>query len=304
MGRILAAALIFIFMRPVCAFSPFPYGEFAVDYFVMLSGITYVLFSSGGFRRPLNTWIFNETAVATVSDVFTDQSDLICVQLLSRPLQWKKPSTRRFLASASGTSMYFGCRYISTVMWFMPFFMQAYLLIPLIDWLAERMNPAALVLAAFCLSCLLAQVVSLFFEDGAAVLVCRIGTRCSACPMFVSALFWVGRRSKPAAIGGPCCAGLVGLLSWLTGRPVAARLLARLYALGRIIPVLLSSLNIDFTLAARGRTRNFCGCWASTLPFYLFQAAPMHAIRNHFGRRFWSRGRIFWSAGLLRFGWC
>jgi Na+-transporting NADH:ubiquinone oxidoreductase subunit NqrE len=63
------------------------------------------------------------------------------------------------LLSSTGLSQYMGVRYMSTVMWFVPFILQVYCLFPVVEWLLDRVHPALLQVLAFAVSLLLIAVV-------------------------------------------------------------------------------------------------------------------------------------------------
>ncbi len=64
-------------------------------------------------------------------------------------------------------SQYFGYRYLSVVMWFVPFIIQVYLLLPPIAWIMSRIEPMIILIAAFLLSYVLIVLVCLHYPEKA-----------------------------------------------------------------------------------------------------------------------------------------
>ena len=175
-GRILAASVIYYFHVGLFRHCPLStFGEFAVEYFVILSGVSYILFTSTKPSTPSEYFKYIKKRLTSLFPVFCVVNVVFYLGSFYHPSELGRPYRFvEFLASTTGVSMYLGWKYMSGVMWFMPFIMQVYLLIPLVDWWARRLNPIILLLVAFCLSCLFAHMVPFFVkEDLAAKLVCK-----------------------------------------------------------------------------------------------------------------------------------
>lgn len=289
-GRILAATVIFYFHAGLlCHFPLFPYGEYAVEYFIILSGITYALFSNPITLTVPNYFAYVKKRLTALFPMFVLVNVVLYAasfcssSTLGRPY---KPV--EFLVSATGLSMYFGWKYMSTVMWFMPFIVQVYLLLPLIDWCVRRVNPVILMLASFCVSCLMAQVAVFFLKDVAPVdLVCknwspvlRLPEVCAGVIMGRMALkdcdYWKGLS---AVI-------LFGVLSLLVSVSQEAGWLANFYMPwnGFLVPMLVlgaSWLVAPLAWSVRPEIMRLLGM--ASFAFYLLHAAPIVTVAHRFG---------------------
>jgi peptidoglycan/LPS O-acetylase OafA/YrhL len=285
-GRILAASVIFCFHIGWFPFAP--YGEFAVEYFIILSGITYLLFSKSKPATPAACVDYLKHRLAALFPAFLLVNLAIYLGSFCYPSMLGRPyAFAEFLASATGTSMYFGWKYMSTVMWFMPFIVQVYLLLPLLDWAARRLNPVVLVLTAFGLSCWLAQMVSAFVSpDFAPRLICKNWS-----PVFRLPEVCVGIILGRMALGHGRGAGLLavaafGLLSLLVGWLQPLSLFpAHLYMpwAGFLVPALLfigAALLSPLTGLLNVRWIRLLGL--ASFSFYLLHAAPVLAISHRF----------------------
>lgn len=74
--------------------------------------------------------------------------------------------------STSGLSQYFDFRYLSTLMWFIPFVIQIYVFLPFIDWVVQKVKPAIVVLSSFALSYALITLV-FSYTPTSALVICR-----------------------------------------------------------------------------------------------------------------------------------
>jgi peptidoglycan/LPS O-acetylase OafA/YrhL len=300
-GRILAASAIFYFhvgLFQQCPLSA--YGNFAVEYFVILSGISYILFSSTKPSTPAEYFKYVKSRLASLFPVFFLVNLILYLgsfyhsSVLGRPYSFVE-----FLASTTGASMYLGWKYMSTVMWFMPFIMQVYLLIPLVDWLARRLNPVVLLLAAFGLSCLLTQMVPFFVKDDtAAKFVCKNWSPIFRLPEVCVGII-LGRsvlmrcdwwRGMLAAAG-------FGILSLLVSLWPTANFISHIYMpwSGFMVPVILfgiSALLSPMLHVANTRIIRLLGL--SSFFFYLIHAAPIAAIDSRLGNHI-----FVWSSYYL-----
>lgn len=291
-GRILAASLIYYFH--IGLFDKYPLsnrGEFAVEYFVMLSGISYILLSKSKPAKWSEYFAYIKKRFTSLFPVFFLVNLLIYLGSFFYTSSLGKPfSFAEFIASTSGISLYLGWKYMSNVMWFMPFIMQVYLLLPLIDWTARRINPVTLVLIAFGVSCLLAQMMPLFANSEYQLkLICKNWS-----PIFRLPEVCVG-----VILGRICLtrnglgAGLLAVIVYGT-LALAVDTVESTYAFGRfympwngfVVPLFIfgvSALISPLLRAANSNLLRWLGI--SSLPFFLLHAAPIATISHHFQNR-------------------
>ncbi len=299
-GRILGASAIFYFHIGLSGHYPLSSGgEYAVEYFVMLAGIAYILFS----RKPSNPseyFDYMKKRLAALFPMFLLVNLVIYLggflysSSLGRPFRFIE-----FLASAAGASQYFGWKYMSTVMWFMPFIMQAYLLFPLIDWTARRVNPVVLVLIAFGLSYLLAQAAPLLVEsDFQLRLVCKnwspVFRLPEVCVGIILGRIVLTRRGQGSGMLAVVVYGILSLSVGLLPPPNTRSLFYMPWG-GFVVPAVLfgaSALLSPLLLATNAKWIRMLGL--SSFPFFLLHAAPLTAI----SRRFHDQTAI-WAAYYL-----
>jgi len=164
-GRIIAVSAIFYFHTGGITSWPFYWwGEYAVTFFILLSGVAYSCFSS---THPDDFCSYRKYVLGRLKAIFPIFFFInlaIFAASYLHPSALDRPFTfAELLASCTGVSQYLGWRYMSTVMWFVPFIIQAYLLFPLIAPLIERFSGTRVVLAAFVVSTPLVMVVFLLF---------------------------------------------------------------------------------------------------------------------------------------------
>ena len=88
-GRILASSLVFYFH--VGRFEPLPlsaYGEKAVEYFVVLAGISYVLFSRAALTRPAGYRTYIYKLLISLLQVYLLVNLIIYIISFFIPLRW------------------------------------------------------------------------------------------------------------------------------------------------------------------------------------------------------------------------
>ena len=291
-GRILAASVIFYFHVGLLRQCPLStYGEFAVEYFIIVSGVSYILFSSTRPSTPSEYVEYIKKRLASLFPVFCLVNVVLYLGSFYYPSELGRPYRFvEFLASTTGASMYLGWKYMSTVMWFMPFIMQVYLLIPLVDWWARRINPIVLLLVAFCLSCLFAHMVPFFVkEDMAAKLVCKNWSPIFRLPEVCVGVI-VGRSSLMRCDywKGMMAVAVFGIVSLLVSLLTSANVISHLYMpwSGFIVPVILfgaSALISPILRSANAKIIRLLGL--SSFFFYLSHASPLAAISSRFGNQ-------------------
>jgi peptidoglycan/LPS O-acetylase OafA/YrhL len=153
-GRILGATAVFYFHVGLQTGYPLSrWGEYAVAMFILLSGVAYTGFSS---LRPTDGPSYARYVAARIKailPVWIAINGAIYLASFCYPSALGRPFTfPEFLLSCAGLSQYFGHRYLSTVMWFVPFILQAYFLFPLLDPVLDRVPAALMIVLAYALS--------------------------------------------------------------------------------------------------------------------------------------------------------
>jgi peptidoglycan/LPS O-acetylase OafA/YrhL len=289
-GRVLAATVIFYFHIGLVGRYPLSfYAEYAVEYFVILSGITYVLFTriKPSTLAEYFTYLKKRLAALLPAYVLVNVAfygaSFLYPSALGRPYGFWE-----FLASATGVSMYFGLKFMSTVMWFMPFILQVYLLLPLLEWCLRRVHPAVLMLAAFGVSYLATKAVPLFLADWDAInLVCKNWSPIFRLPEVCVGI--VAGKLVENTCGfwkGVCAIVVFALLSLSTSLLNASGCLEHFYMpwSGFLIPVLIFGATGLAWPMLRGfnvKTMRLLGL--SSFAFYLIQAAPLGLVSRRLG---------------------
>jgi peptidoglycan/LPS O-acetylase OafA/YrhL len=292
-GRILGASAIYYYhVGRVSGHGPLSsYGEFAVEYFVILAGIAYILFSRSKPSVPSEYFDYMKKRLASLFPMFLLVNLAIYLGNFLYPSGLGRPFRFiEFLASGAGVSQYFGWRYMSTVMWFLPFIMQVYLLLPLIDWTARRVNPVALVLTAFGSSYLLAQTVSLLVQsDHQATLICKnwspVFRLPEVCAGIILGRIVLTRRGQWVGILAVAVYGMLSLLVSLLA-PENTRPFYYMPWGGFVVPAVFfgaSALLSPVLRATNAKWVRLLGL--SSFCFFLLHAAPMQAIGRHFHTR-------------------
>jgi peptidoglycan/LPS O-acetylase OafA/YrhL len=304
-GRVLGASAIFYFHIGLfsghCPLSN--YGEFAVEYFVILAGIAYILFSRSKPSTPSEYFDYMKRRLASLFPMFLLVNLAIYLGSFLFPSPLGRPFRFiEFIASAAGASQYVGWKYMSTVMWFMPFIIQAYLLFPLIDWTARRVNPVVLVLMAFGLSYLLAQTVPLFVKsDLQARLVCKNWSPVFRLPeVCVGVILGRIALNRRGYWGGALAVAVYGILSLLFSLKLLANTHSFFYMpwSGFMVPAVLFGASALLSPVLRSTNAKWIRLLGlSSFPFFLLHAAPLAAL----GRRFHDQAAV-WVAYYLA-GW-
>ena len=153
-GRIIGASVVFY--GHIGIFTGYPlwqWGEYAVAFFILLSGVAYTGFSSA---KPIGFASYKRYITARVGAIFPTFLIINCgifAASFCYPSAAGRPFTfTEFLLSSGGLSQYCGHRYLSAVMWFVPFIVQAYILFPPIDAILNRISAPLVILAAFAVS--------------------------------------------------------------------------------------------------------------------------------------------------------
>jgi peptidoglycan/LPS O-acetylase OafA/YrhL len=159
-GRFIGASSIFYYHVGIATRFPFSgWARYATSFFILLSGVAYTCFSS---MRPVDLSTYRRYASARVAAIFPTfltvnavifAASYFYASALGRPFTFVE-----FLLSTLGLSQYFGYRYLSTVMWFFPFVIQAYLLYPIIDKSLKYVSGVLIIVLAFVVSLLLTDV--------------------------------------------------------------------------------------------------------------------------------------------------
>ncbi len=169
LGRVLAVTAIFYFHVGVNTHYPLSqYGHFAVGFFIVLAGLAYMCFSrthvtnTGSYFRYFGDRLLALFPIFIIVNLLIFAASYVYPSGLGRPY-----NAVELILSSLGLSQYFGYRYLSVVMWFVPFILQVYLLLPLIEWLLSRIQPVIVLIAAFLFSFALTIPVCVYFPDKA-----------------------------------------------------------------------------------------------------------------------------------------
>ena len=168
-ARIIGASAVFYYhVGLVTQYRFSEWGEYAVATFILISGIAYACFSS---VQPHDLPSFNRyvaTRIKAIFPMFIALNGLIFLASFLYPSALGRPfSILEFFLSSTGLSQYFGFRYVSKVMWFIPFILQAYLLFPLITSLLNRISAVWIILIGFAVSLSASALVFRYFPQSA-----------------------------------------------------------------------------------------------------------------------------------------
>ena len=149
------------------------WGEYAVALFILLAGVAYVNFSSA---KPTDFPSYKRyvgTRLKAIFPLFVSINCLIFIASFLHSSALGRPFTfTELFLSSTGLSQYFGCRYLSTPMWFVPFILQAYLAFPIVDEILNRISGALVMFLAFSISIILIWLVFVFWP-AQAMGICR-----------------------------------------------------------------------------------------------------------------------------------
>jgi peptidoglycan/LPS O-acetylase OafA/YrhL len=155
LGRVLAVTAIFYFHVGVNTHYPLSqYGHYGVGYFIILAGVTYLSFSRTNVTDLRSYFQYFGNRVLALFPMYLIVNLMIFASSYIYPSGLGRPFTiMELILSSLGLSQYFGFRYLSVVMWFVPFILQVYLLLPIVERLLSRIHPVVVLLVAFILSC-------------------------------------------------------------------------------------------------------------------------------------------------------
>jgi len=292
-SRILASIAIFYFHVGLYCQIPFSlYGQQAVEYFIFLAGISYVLFSKSKPSRfkELADYLFKR--FISLFPVYLMINVGIYLGSFLYPPNLGRPFTvLEFLASTAGISQYLGSHYMTTPMWFIPFIMQVYLLLPLVDWILRRANAVLVIIAATSISYLLVLWFSVLIHTnpGYVFQICKCGSPIFRLPdvcvgVIAGQIMLPGARGRLAGLGAIL---LFGFLSWLSGlAPDKFGFgMFHLPFSGFVTPGVLYGLTFIclpiFRLMGNKLLRLL---GRATLPFFLVQCAALTAVSHKFGQ--------------------
>jgi peptidoglycan/LPS O-acetylase OafA/YrhL len=312
-GRVLAASIIFYFHIGLGTSLPLSTcGEFAVEYFVILSGIAYLLFSSSRpstfpeYRKYLKKRLTGVLPFFLLTNVALYGAAIIFPEKLGRSYSY---SFAEFLASTAGISMFLGWKYMSAVMWFIPFIIQVYLLLPLLDWCGRRLQPVLFMLAALAISYLLATLAGCVIKDPRLLdSACKNWTPLTRLPEVCAGLIVARSVLAPRQFWrGMLAVALFGLFSFALSQPSAGGKPPHMYLPwgGFLVPLIILLIPALFSPVLRlikPAWVHFAG--VASFPFFLIHAAPTNFISHRFGNTLpvWAAYYLFcWllSAGLI-----
>jgi peptidoglycan/LPS O-acetylase OafA/YrhL len=174
LGRALAVTAIFYFHVGVNTHYPLSqYGHFAVGFFIVLAGLAYMCFSRTHVTNTSSYFRYFGDRLLALFPIFIIVNLLIFAASYVYPSGLGRPyNAVELILSSLGLSQYFGYRYLSVVMWFVPFILQVYLLLPLIERLLARIPPVIVLIVAFLLSFELTMIVSVQYPCKALEICC------------------------------------------------------------------------------------------------------------------------------------
>jgi len=291
-SRILASISIFYFHIGLFGSVPLSYyAEEAVEYFIFLAGISYVLFSKSKPSRPNEFAEYLIKRLVSLFPVYLLINLGVFLASFLHPSSLGRPfGVLEFLASTAGISQYIGWHYMTAPMWFVPFIMQVYLLLPLVDWILQRANAVKVVLAATVISWLFALwlSVSMHTDFDHLCWICKMWSPVFRLPDVCVGVI-LGRIMLPGACGrltGLAAILLFGLLSWLSGLPQKELVFAifHLPFSGFVTPGILYGLTfLCLPIFSLMGTKLLRLLGRATLPFFLIQCAALLAIERKFG---------------------
>ncbi len=174
LGRILAITAIFYYHVGISAGYAFSaWGEYGVSCFIIFSAFSYFYFSSVRPHDAPSYWKFFFRRLRSIFPLFLVVNvALFGVSFFYPSATGERFSLLDFLLSTSGLSQYLGFRYLTRTMWFIPFIVQAYLLLPWLDRAIDKLRPSLGLAAAYALSASLSIVVFVLWPAQASE-ICR-----------------------------------------------------------------------------------------------------------------------------------
>ncbi len=288
-GRVLGATAIFYFHIGLFGHYPFSIlGDAGVEYFVMLAGISYILFSRSKPSKPSEYLHYLKRRLVLLYPMFILVNLAFYLASFVYPSGMGRPFRLvEFLASAAGVSQFLGWKYISTVMWFMPFVLQVYLLFPLIDRVARRVNPVVLVLLAFVFSYLLSRTIPFLAPTPLqARLICKNWSPIFRLPEVCVGII-LGRitLTRQDQRDGILAIAVYGALSAFVSLPSLKNTFFPYYMpwSGFVTPAILCGAAVLISPLFGGKTPQWLRVLGfASYSFYLLHAAPLSTISHRF----------------------
>lgn len=150
------------------------YAEHAVTFFVILIPIAAKIFSRNKIPSPRKSWHYTLARTKELYPTFALFSIAIFASsyavhsVLGRPY-----SLFELGANLLGISQYIGLRYMSYTMWFIPFTVQIFLILPLLQRIHEKVGDTIFLVGAACISTFLVIITYHFVPAPKALLICR-----------------------------------------------------------------------------------------------------------------------------------
>ncbi len=306
LGRALAVTAIFYFHVGVNTHYPLSqYGHFAVGFFIVLAGVAYLCFSRthvtdrGSYFRYFGDRLLALFPIFIIVNLLIFAASYVYPSGLGRPY-----NVGELILSSLGISQYFGYRYLSVVMWFVPFILQVYLLLPLIEWLLSRIQPVIVLIAAFLLSFALTIPVCFYFPEKAEE-ICSNWTPIFRLPEVVLGVFLGMFFNKRARL----TSGIVFLAIYMVASfclmqsvryfPIPEVVSALPWA-GFLLGVLITAIAVLMFVALSwsAHIRSFRLLGNASFPFFLIHGVAIRFIYAKFGTN------IFIWLGYFLVGWC
>jgi len=281
-------------------------GEYAVTFYILAAGISYLTFSGGSEGSNWN--YFKRRARAILPTYWLVNGALYLISFFIHSNLQRPFSFMEFILSFAGVSQYFGIRYLTTSMWFIPFVLQLYLVLPLLRDLLLHKNGVVFMGVAGAIS-LLFNFFTVHLWPDAAMNICRNWS-----PLFRLPEICLG-LAVGAAIAGKISRqklvitwGVFGLteLSFHYGLVNSNEYVSHLSLWGTLqaglvvlIAWLLQSL-LSATREDAGDLLRECG--KASFPFFLIHAAGLAYVGQRFGwtGRFYAYFAVCW---LISFVW-
>lgn len=287
-ARVVAVSAIFYFHVGQPTHYPLSHlGKYAVGFFIVLAGITYLVFSRT-HASDLGSYVkYLGNRIAALFPVFLAVNVLLFAASHVYPSDLGRPFTMSELAlSCLGISEYLGYRFLSQAMWFVPFILQVYLLLPLMVWLLSRVRPMAVLTGAFGLSFLLTETVFALYPANA-LRICYLWSPVFRLPEVLLGVFlgrWItqGTRASDAIAFFAVYLGASGsfiLLSTENSHPNAGWVLALPWS-GLVLGVLivLTAVLIRHGLRWTAVGLNYRLFGAASFSFFLIHGPAIGAV--------------------------
>jgi peptidoglycan/LPS O-acetylase OafA/YrhL len=291
LGRALAVTAIFYFHVGVNTHYPLSqYGHFAVGFFIVLAGLAYMCFSRthvsdrGSYLRYFGDRLLALFPIFIIVNILIFAASYVYPSGLGRPY-----NVGELILSSLGLSQYFGYRYLSVVMWFVPFILQVYLLLPIIERLLARIPPVIVLIVAFLLSFELTMIVSVQYP-WKALEICCSWSPIFRLPEVVLGVFLGMVFSKHARLPG----GIVFLAVYIVASfclmqsanyyPIPEIVAALPWAgllLGVLITVIAVLMFVALSWSAHIRSFRLLG--NASFPFFLIHGIAIRFIYAKFG---------------------